>query len=177
ASIAHYHPLDEVMLIEHEADLHGVLDRAIALSPTRARRRAAFRFIYRRYSHMQVPFPLVAMEGPWKTVLTYSTPDALAPGADAGLDRICDFLLTGTPVFTAPDAAERAVSEADEDALHAALEADPVWYHAQLPPLPFAERFKRAVVFCVKPVYKATKPMIRPLERMVNNLERRIAAS
>jgi len=107
--------------------LESQMDQALDLRPSREFQRAAFRYIYRYYFHMQMPFPLVSMVEQFESRLSYDSLEALKPGADAALDRICGFLLDGQPIYAGPNDATLELTTADEDEFFDRIAADPAW--------------------------------------------------
>src|SRR5260370_40839352 len=76
---------------------------------------------------MQMPFPLVSMVEQFESRLNYASLEALKPGADAALDRICGFLVEGQPIYADPDGAALELTTADEDEFFDRIAADPAW--------------------------------------------------
>jgi len=125
-----YESVPGIVLIRNSEELNEVLDRALTLRPSRELRRYGFRYLYRYYFHMQLPFPLVTMAADFESKLNYQTTEELAPGKDPTLDSVSGFLLEGKPIFADPDAQQLLLSPAEEDAFFNKLEADPAWLRA-----------------------------------------------
>lgn len=94
-----------------------ILDRMLAL-PLMAEsieiKRMAFRFAYSLFFRMNIPFPLVKMPDPHTGVLDYESLDALLPGRDPNLDRICRIILEKEPICPPPTDEDKLRSEEDE---------------------------------------------------------------
>jgi hypothetical protein len=76
--------------------------------------RLAQRYAHALFYRYNLPFPLVKMPDAHRGELAYGALEDLAPGRDAGLDRLGRILLEGEPVCPPPGATERARSDADE---------------------------------------------------------------
>lgn len=122
-----YESVPGIGLIMNAEELNDILDKALTLRPSREFRRHAFRYLYRYYFHMQLPFPLVTMTAAFESKLNYQTSEDLVPGKDSTLDSICGYLLEGKSIFASPDAKQSLLNTADEDAFFDKLEADPSW--------------------------------------------------
>ncbi|MEW6659546.1 MAG: glycosyltransferase [Thermodesulfobacteriota bacterium] len=64
--------------------------------------RLAHRFAYALFFRHIIHFPLVKMPTPHTGELAYNSMEALLPGREPNLDRICDIILKGTPVCPPP---------------------------------------------------------------------------
>jgi hypothetical protein len=71
-------------------------------------RRLAYRWAYGRFIRMPVEFPLVNSRGDAVATRAWGSPDELAPGRDAALDRCTAVVLGEQPVWLPPGDAERA---------------------------------------------------------------------
>ena len=125
-----YQAAQGVFLTPDAAGLPDVLERVLTLTPQREFQRSAFRCAYRYFFGMQLPFPLVKWVNRHESEVCYNSPDALQPGRDSSLDRICEFLLHGTPIFGAPTRAE-IPDKAQENAFFDELNHEGNW--TQLP--------------------------------------------
>ncbi len=173
-----YRAVSEVLQLESETELESVLDHAITLKPDRKYRRAAFRYIYRFFVHMQVPFGLVSMDSAWESSLKFTTSEELAPGADEGLDRICAFLLAGSSIYRGPDAGVPAALSEEEDALHTKLDSNPEWFQLKQPSIvDLPTRIKGAVIRFARPSYRILKRIANPMVRRFKRLDERMEVS
>lgn len=159
-----YAKAEGVLLVEHRDQLEAKLEelaRHESTPPTRARcRRGAFRCIYRGFFDFQKDFPLVRVDDRVSSRVTYSDESALLPGRDATLDRICDFLFDGRPLFDAPTPADLALTNQQEDDFFAALEANENWLKPRLD----RRRLTLRVHGARKESIKSAKNMLRPLK-------------
>lgn len=78
-------------------------------------RREAYRLAYYYVFEFELPFPLVSVFGVMDVELNYQNTDALTPGHDKSIDRICRYLLGDGPLFDSPSDAERSRTRKDED--------------------------------------------------------------
>ena len=116
-----------VVRLDDPTELTAQLDRLFSMGPSRELRRMAFRFIHRYLFDMDVPFGLVSLTDCFTSRLNYTCNDELVPGADSGLDRVCNFLLQGIPIFPPPTERDRQISTGEEDRFFSRLEADSRW--------------------------------------------------
>ena len=105
AGETHYRRRGFTLDLDNAGQMDAVLSRAIdegaiASGLRSAARRYAYAFFF-RFMH---PFPWVTDEPRGARRLELSALSELAPGADEGLDRICEGILRGAP-FVAPPAA------------------------------------------------------------------------
>lgn len=121
-----YQNVPGVFLTPDANRLPAVLESVFEMKPQRAFQIAAFRCAYRFFFGMQLPFPLVDWVNRHESEVRYNSPDALEVDRDPSLDRICDFLLHGTPIFAAPDTAEISDGR-EEDEFFAALQSENSW--------------------------------------------------
>lgn len=122
-----YQSAEGVFLTPDEASLPDVLEHVFDLKPQRTFQRAAFRCAYQFFFGMQMPFPLVEWRSRHESAVKYTSPDALREGADPTLDRICNFLLKGTPLFSSPEASGIARLPNEEDAFFTEIENNANW--------------------------------------------------
>jgi hypothetical protein len=114
-----------VIKLGDQGALADALERSLRPAPAREIRRDGFRLAWYYVFRFERPFPLVAMHGIMDARLTYQGTEALAPGRDAVLDRICGYLLHDQPLFESPSAADRARTTAEEDEFFAQMERSP----------------------------------------------------
>lgn len=122
-----YEDLPGIVRLSNPQKLEEQLDELLTLKPSREYRRFAFRCIYRAFFSMQIPFSLVSMVGQFESKLNYASIDALKPGLDAQVDRICNFLLRGEPIFPGPNLQELNRSNQDENDFLDGLDGNPSW--------------------------------------------------
>lgn len=94
------HGLEFVRTVRSPASYRADLEElhpAVRRFDAGAVRAAALRFAYLLFFRWTVPFPLVRMPDPHSGELAWSTVDALRPGRDSGLDRVCRAVLEGVP--------------------------------------------------------------------------------
>jgi hypothetical protein len=79
----------------------------------------AWRFTYAWYYRQSLPFPLVNHPRWFVGEMAYTKLDALAPGKDAGLDRICEIFTTNTPLHAPTEQRAPDVATAETTAIAA----------------------------------------------------------
>ncbi len=77
--------------------------------------RMALRFAYGTFFRIGVDLPLVTMPQVHRGEITYSSLEALLPGKDKGLDRICDIILNQRNVYDSPEQHDLIRTKSDED--------------------------------------------------------------
>lgn len=122
-----YQNVEGVFLMNGPQHVEDVLSTLIGTAPSREFQRAAFRCSHQFFFHMQMPFLLVDWYNRHESAVTYTSPDALRAGADPTLDLICDFLLKGTALYSAPGACETSRSIVEEDEFFAEIGVDESW--------------------------------------------------
>lgn len=108
--------------VAHTADdpdgYAGLLDRLRELpagAVSAEVRRRALRLAYTIFFRIPIAFPLVRMPGPLSAQRTWTSPEELAPGRDAAVDRCGRIILDGEAVCLPPAADERERSTAAEE--------------------------------------------------------------
>jgi len=122
-----YDHVPGVVVINGPGEVEVAMDRLASTQPSREFQRQALRCIYQYFYGKQTPFPLVEMTGLFESKLTYTDESALTPGKDPGLDRICDFIVEGKPLYPGPSESDLARSTADEDSFLAEIAINPAW--------------------------------------------------
>jgi hypothetical protein len=120
-----YEDGSRIMTVRSKESLPELLERSLQPYSAREIQREAFRMAYYYVFAVELPFPLASPEGLYGVKLNYTSPEALTPGQDNTLDRICDFLIKDHPLYDAPTDAELAQTTADEDAFFAELDQSP----------------------------------------------------
>jgi hypothetical protein len=132
------------LTIHRQEELPDILEASLQAYPKREIQREAFRLLYYYVFSMEMPFPLVNFtdqkrpepgsdranmlaevdraDRSIRATLNYASPETLAPGQDANLDRICSFLLQGENLYATPSESERQRTTAAEDAFFDALD-------------------------------------------------------
>lgn len=159
-----YEMAQGVILVEAPDEIEAKLNELARHQSTTATRaqcqRGAFRCIFRGFFDFQKDFPLVRVDDRVSARATYSDESALLPGRDATLDRICDFLFEGRPLFDTPTPSDLARSTADEDDFFAQLENNPNWLKPRLD----RRRLTLRVGGARKDGIKTAKNVLRPLK-------------
>jgi hypothetical protein len=125
ASRALYGHGSEILTLRSKESLSGMLERCLKASPNREIQREAFRLAYYYIFACELPFPAVTVLGLYEVKPNYSEPEDLTHGKDYSLDRICNFLIEGSPLFDSPTVEETSRTTADEDAFFKELEHSP----------------------------------------------------
>ena len=108
---------DFVRTVERRDAYESLLEDALTVPAGHVDRdvmRRAFRYAYAYYYRFSIPFPLIRMTDKTHGEPLYDSGEALKPGADSHLDRICGILLAGDPVCKPPGPEERARTDRDE---------------------------------------------------------------
>jgi hypothetical protein len=145
AARAFYEEATQIHRICSTQELGEKLEASLGPHSSREIRREAFRLAYRYVFQFEPHFPLVSMVDIVEPRLNYSDANALAPGADSTLDRICGYLINDDALFDSPAATESLQTAADEDSFFDELDRSPDYlrnshYDRWLPRL---ERLKR----------------------------------
>jgi hypothetical protein len=101
------------------------LEKSLGAYSARELRREAYRLAYYYAFEFEPPFPLVSVFGVMDVELNYQGTEALGPGRDKTLDRICNYLLEKGPLFDSPTDAERSRPPTEEDAFFEWMERTP----------------------------------------------------
>lgn len=124
ASRALYEYGSKILNVRSRELLPGMLETCLKASTDREIQREAFRLAH-YYFVSELPFPAVTVLGTFENQLNYFDIKDLAPGKDDSLDRICNFLVKGHPLFDCPSVEERSRSAADEDTFFRELAHSP----------------------------------------------------
>ncbi len=125
ASRAQYGHGSRILTVRSKESLPGMLERCLQASPNREIQREAFRLAYYYIFACELPFPAVTVLGLYQVKSNYTDPEDLTHGKDYSLDRICNFLIEGSPLYDSPTAEEQSRTTADEDAFFKELEQSP----------------------------------------------------
>jgi hypothetical protein len=124
ASRALYECGSKILTLRSQEALSRMLEECLQSTADREIQREAFRLAH-YYFASELPFPAVTVLGLYKMKLNYAHRDDLGPGKDGSLDRICNFLIGGRPLFDCPTEEERLRTTADEDAFFEVLARSP----------------------------------------------------
>jgi hypothetical protein len=124
AARALYEQASQIVTVREKESLPGILERSLQATSNREIQREAFRVAH-YYFTSELPFPAVKVLGVFEAKLNDNHPVDAAPGNDDSLDRICKFLIEGSPLFASPAADERHRTTADEDAFFDRLARSP----------------------------------------------------
>jgi hypothetical protein len=125
ASRSLYEYGSHILTVRSKESLPGMLERCLQVSTDREIQREAFRLAYYYIFAYEIAFPAVTVSGIYEAKLNYTRREDLAPGKDASLDRICDFLIKDHSLFDCPAMGERSRTTADEDAFFEELAHTP----------------------------------------------------
>ncbi len=126
-SRAFYENGAHILTIRSKTDLPRILEKSLQPFSARELRREAFRLAYYQVYKFELPFPLVEKSGVMDVRLSYSSPEALAPGKDETIDHACKFLVEDEPLFDPPDDAALKRSTSDEDDFFDQIERSPAY--------------------------------------------------
>ena len=125
ASRALYEYGSQIVTVRSKESLPGLLEKCLQASTDREIQREAFRLAHYYIFAFEVPFRAVTVLGIYDAKVNYSDREDLAPGKDVSLDRVCNFLIKGDPLFDWPTVDERSRTTADEDAFFEELARSP----------------------------------------------------
>ena len=114
-----------IINVRARESLRDDLERSLGSFSARELRREAYRLAYYYVFEFELPFPLVSVFGVMDVELNYQGREALGPGRDETLDRICDYLLEDKPLFESPTESERSRLPTDEEAFFEWMERTP----------------------------------------------------
>ena len=123
ASRTWYETCKRILNVRSRESLPEMLEKCLHASPSRENRREAFRVAYCYVRKFEVEFPLITVLDIFEAKPNYSQKEELVAGKDRSLDRICNYLIEGSPLFDFPTPEERSRSTADEDTFFAELES------------------------------------------------------
>ncbi len=160
ASRTFYEDVAPILAVRNVDDYFSLLDQAIKQRPSREIRRAAFRFAYRFMFHVNPEFPELTRTALKEGRFPTCHEAELAPGKYPEIDRICDFLMDGKPLFPAPPVS-LAGSLAEEDRFFEELEGtdDPYrdpWLEARV-----------SLSYCVDRLVRGMKASTRGAPRFI----------
>jgi hypothetical protein len=111
----------KILTVNSRESLPAMLEQCLHAKPDREIQREAFRLAYYYIFAFELPFSAVRVLDLYEAALNYTNQDDLAAGKDDSLDRICNFLVRGLPLFDGPTLDERSRTRADEDELFEVL--------------------------------------------------------
>jgi hypothetical protein len=114
-----------IINVRARESLRDDLERSLGSFSARELRREAYRLAYYYVFEFELPFPLVSVFGVMDVELNYQGTEALGPGRNKTLDRICDYLLEDKPLFESPTESERSRLPTDEEAFFEWMERTP----------------------------------------------------
>jgi hypothetical protein len=125
ASRALYEHGSQIMTVRSKDSLPAMLERCLQASTSREIQREAFRLAYYYIFAFEPPFPVITVLGIYEAKLNYTGPEGLAPGRDPSLDRICNYLVDGSPLLDCPSIEEQSRTTAEEDGFFEELAGSP----------------------------------------------------
>jgi hypothetical protein len=115
ASKALYGNCSKILTVSSRETLPALLEKCLYAVPDREIQREAFRLAYYYIFAFEMPFAAVQVVSLYEAKSNYAHLDDLTIGNDDSLNKICDFLLRGRPLFDCPTLDERSRTTADED--------------------------------------------------------------
>lgn len=125
ASRTFYEAGSHIIKVRSRELLREDLESSLRGFPARELRREAYRLAYYYVFKFELPFPLVSVFGVMDVELNYRATEALGPGLDRTLDRLCDYLLDGAPLFESPTDEDRSRTRVEEDEFFERMEKTP----------------------------------------------------
>lgn len=123
ASRALYENCSTILSLRSKESLPGMLEKCLGASTNREIQREAFRLAYCYIRKFELDFPVITVLNVYEAQRNFSQPEELGPGKDASLDRICNYLIDGSPLFEAPSAQDLVRTTDEEDAFFDQLAA------------------------------------------------------
>ncbi len=122
ASRTWYEDASRILRVRSRESLPEMLEQCLRASPGRDIQREAFRLAYCLVCTFEMEFPLITVLDIFDAKPSYREKEDLAAGKDPSLDRICNYLIDGSPLFESPTPEDRSRSTAEEDAFFDQLE-------------------------------------------------------
>ena len=114
----------QILTVRSRESLPAMLESCLQAKTSREIQREAFRLAY-YYFASELPFPAVSVLGVFDVKINDAHRAELGSGGDRSLDRICNFLMNGEPLYEDPTPAERMRPVAEEDAFFDELARSP----------------------------------------------------
>jgi hypothetical protein len=125
ASRALYENCSTILRVRSKESLPELLERCLDASTNREIQREAFRLAHCYIRKFELDFPVITVLNVYEAKRNYSQPEELGPGKDASLDRICNYLIAGSPLFESPTAEDLSRTTDEEDAYFDQLASQP----------------------------------------------------
>lgn len=116
AARALYENCSTILKVTSRQALPGMLDKCLVATSDREIQREAFRLAYCYISRFEMEFPALKILGINEVEPSYIQPEEFGAGKDRSLDRICDYLMSGGPLYESPSELDVARTTAEEDA-------------------------------------------------------------
>jgi hypothetical protein len=150
ASRALYENCSTILTVRSRESLPEVLEKCLHASTNREIQREAFRLASCYIRRFELDFPVITVLNVYEAKRNFTQPDELGPGKDASLDRICNYLIDGSPLYETPSAQDIERTTDEENAFFDQLAtAQPAFEEAagkESIPLHSRDRVKRLLL-------------------------------
>jgi hypothetical protein len=116
ASRALYDNCSTILSVRSSELLPAMLEKCLDSTTNREIQREAFRLASCYISRFELEFPTIKVLNIFQAEPNYSQPEDLGAGKDASLDRICNYLIDGDPLYESPSALDLARTTDEENA-------------------------------------------------------------
>ena len=110
-----YENCSTILKVTSKAALPEMLEKCLGAATDAAIQREAFRLAYCYISRFEMEFPALKILGINEAEPSYSQAEEFGPGKDKSLDRICDYLMSGGPLYESPSELDISRPTSEED--------------------------------------------------------------
>ncbi len=115
ASRALYENCSTILSVRSKESLSEMLEKCMNASPSKEIQREAFRLLHCYIGKFELDFPVITVLNVYEAKRNYNQPEDLGPGKDASMDRICNYLIDGSPLFESPSVEDLSRTTDEED--------------------------------------------------------------
>lgn len=120
-----YENCSTILKVRSKEALPEMLEKCLAAKTDREIQREAFRLAYCYISRFEMEFPALKILGINEVEPSYSQPEEFEVGKDKSLDRICNYVMSGSPLYESPNEFDIARTTSEEDAFFDELRNPP----------------------------------------------------
>jgi hypothetical protein len=115
ASRALYENCSTILSVRSKESLSEMLEKCLDASASKEIQREAFRLLHCYIGKFELDFPVITVLNVYEAKRNYNQPEDLGPGKDASMDRICNYLIDGSPLFESPSVQDLSRTTDEED--------------------------------------------------------------